>query len=575
MFVSILAVNVVSASDVSVWQGQYYTGTVFNTGTYEFNFTVYDAPVGGDICYSNTTNLTTGNWGEWKTEQSGVNSACSNASEDYFLSIKINGVEQPPRRRLTIFSYLRKDVNEVTAGDLVLHGVLQGLSPLKLQDEINFIKADGIVTSSLYNAPRGTASTLPSVFADSLIHDIIEETNDYGMQECFWDENTETMQMCISGAYLGGRATTVSRSLQVVGNTSNKPVNENFTLCEGNNYVDCETDITGADLLVEDDIESIGSIFSRENITADDTGFFSYLGSLVSRITKLFVQDIDVSGDVNVTGNVNASNFIGDGSLLTNLPAGNSLAAGGDYLYNDSASIYLNETKLNGTIDARATVPNLTNYALKNQSETFAGNITTTQTGLFGWLGSLVSRITKIWVVDINATGNIGTSGNVSAGYFIGNGSLLTNLPAGGLTPVYLESDLNATSAAYTTIFTVALTPDKMNIVHAYLAQSTSTSGVAIRNRVIINESGPVGYCNFVTQTGASAQNIDNILLSMDSADTGVSSIGVDINVPFINIVTCTVIADSDQKNLIIQFDSENVNTVKTHAGSYYTNAVN
>jgi len=37
----------VLASDVLVWQGQYYTGTTFNTGTYEFNFTVYDALIGG------------------------------------------------------------------------------------------------------------------------------------------------------------------------------------------------------------------------------------------------------------------------------------------------------------------------------------------------------------------------------------------------------------------------------------------------------------------------------------------------------------------------------------------------
>ncbi len=49
MFISILAVNIVSASDVLVWQGQYFTGTTFNTGTYEFNFSVYDAPIGGNI----------------------------------------------------------------------------------------------------------------------------------------------------------------------------------------------------------------------------------------------------------------------------------------------------------------------------------------------------------------------------------------------------------------------------------------------------------------------------------------------------------------------------------------------
>ena len=37
----------VLASDVAIWQGQYFTGTTFNTGTYEFNFTVYDALIGG------------------------------------------------------------------------------------------------------------------------------------------------------------------------------------------------------------------------------------------------------------------------------------------------------------------------------------------------------------------------------------------------------------------------------------------------------------------------------------------------------------------------------------------------
>ncbi|MFH0712060.1 MAG: hypothetical protein V2A52_02910 [archaeon] len=282
VFILALTINIVSASDVLVWQGQYYTGTTFNVGTYEFNFSVYDALTGGSVCYSNTTSLTTGNFGEWRTEQSGVSSACSNVSKDYYLNINIDGVDQTPRRRVAVWNFLRKDVDEVSTGNLVLHGVLQGLSPLKLQDEINFLKSDGIVTSALYNAPRELSSTLPSVFADSLIHDIIQETNDYGMQECFWDENTETMQMCISGSYLPYRATTVSRSFQVVGNTTNKPVNENFTLCEGNNYVDCDSDATGADLLVEDDIEAIGSIFSQENITAN---YFIGDGSLLTGIS--------------------------------------------------------------------------------------------------------------------------------------------------------------------------------------------------------------------------------------------------------------------------------------------------
>ncbi len=43
----ILFAGFVLAEDISVWQGQYYTGTTFNTGTYDFNFTIYDASIGG------------------------------------------------------------------------------------------------------------------------------------------------------------------------------------------------------------------------------------------------------------------------------------------------------------------------------------------------------------------------------------------------------------------------------------------------------------------------------------------------------------------------------------------------
>mgnify|MGYP005849814713 CR=1 FL=1 len=105
---SILLVSpVLAMDDIQVWQGQYYTGSSFNTGTYEFNFTVYDALTGGNSCYTNTTDLTTGTWGEWKTEQEDVSSSCNNVSKNYYLNINIDGTDQTPRRRLTMLNYLR------------------------------------------------------------------------------------------------------------------------------------------------------------------------------------------------------------------------------------------------------------------------------------------------------------------------------------------------------------------------------------------------------------------------------------------------------------------------------------
>jgi hypothetical protein len=430
----IIFASLISAADVSVWQGQYYTGTTFNTGTYEFNFSVYDSLTGGNICFSNTTNLTTGNFGEWEIEVGGINSACNNVSKDYYLNININGVDQSPRRRLVIWNYLRKDVDEIITGNLILHGTLSGLSPLKFQDEINFIKAGGNVTSALYNAPRLYNSTLPSVFADSLIHDIIQETNDYGMQECFWDENTETMQMCISGAYLNGRATTVSRSFQVVGNTTNKVVNENFTLCEGNNYIDCDTDLTGADLLVEDDIEAIGSIYSQENVTAS---YFVGDGSLLTGVSGDNSSWNESYADTiyhvkNNSLQLGTQDAFGRNQIWNFMPSNilrlGSLASDGDATTVSSEGVVVYGENLNGDI-------------MTSQNFSYA-RIKPNRIGLYSSINSVADYYFRVdentlylknnsWVKTFEVargTGNVNSQGNVSADYFVGDGSLLTGI---------------------------------------------------------------------------------------------------------------------------------------------------
>src|SRR3972149_5359621 len=53
-------------------------------------------------------------------------------------------------------------------------------------------------------------------------------------------------------------------------------------------------------------------------------GFFTFLGSLVNRITTLFVQDINASGDINVSGIISAGEFSGplNWTFLQNYPTG-------------------------------------------------------------------------------------------------------------------------------------------------------------------------------------------------------------------------------------------------------------
>lgn len=50
-------------------------------------------------------------------------------------------------------------------------------------------------------------------------------------------------------------------------------------------------------------------ITTTGNFTAD-YGFFNYLGSVISRITKIFASALDVDGDVNITGFLNVSKNI-------------------------------------------------------------------------------------------------------------------------------------------------------------------------------------------------------------------------------------------------------------------------
>ncbi len=85
------------------------------------------------------------------------------------------------------------------------------------------------------------------------------------------------------------------------------------------------------------------------NVTAS-SGFFSWLGSLLNRITTLFVQDIDFSGmingsgAINTTGNITADYFFGDGSQLDNLPSGTDGALNSSSWNRSGTDVFLHHT---------------------------------------------------------------------------------------------------------------------------------------------------------------------------------------------------------------------------------------
>ncbi|HOF44491.1 MAG TPA: hypothetical protein PKW70_03795, partial [Candidatus Pacearchaeota archaeon] len=142
---------------------------------------------------------------------------------------------------------------------------------------------------------------------------------------------------------------------------------------------------------------------------------------------KINNEDLDFDGNERLefqsaVGPINNITFV-NFSLINSCPAGSSIRV----IYENGSVLCEIDDLGSGSVD-------LTNYALKNQSETFEGNITTSHTGFFGWLGSLISRIGKLFVQDIEfngtitGSGDIITSGNVTADYFIGDGSHLTGI---------------------------------------------------------------------------------------------------------------------------------------------------
>jgi len=148
-----LVSGVLAVSDTTVFQGQYFEGNEFQEGTYSFTFNVYDNETAGTICFSDTRSLTTGFWGQWRVELSGISTSCNDTTKDYFMEIIIDNSTQIPRRRLTHFNYLRKNVADSTTGDLTISSILNFLLGGYIQEFTNYflINKNLNVTGNIYS----------------------------------------------------------------------------------------------------------------------------------------------------------------------------------------------------------------------------------------------------------------------------------------------------------------------------------------------------------------------------------------------------------------------------------------
>jgi hypothetical protein len=164
---------------------------------------------------------------------------------------------------------------------------------------------------------------------------------------------------------------------------SSCPADSSIRQIYENGGVVCEADDSASVDLSDYALTNESETFD-ENITVTNYGFFGWLGSLTSRISSLFVT------------NVNTINLTLNGSTIESWDEVNGSSVDTDtqknatgYLYNDSTTIYLNETKLNLTIDLRdndTTYSHLSNFTddLGNRGYVVLSNFTN-DLGIGNW----------------------------------------------------------------------------------------------------------------------------------------------------------------------------------------------
>ncbi len=260
-----------------------------------------------------------------------MGNGCNNSSLDYFLDIKINNENQGERRRLTSFDYLRKDVSGIitnlTLNDAIIIGSALNISANSISTAVNISGVARNIQKNINSEQSSVINTLQ---------------NDAGYQ--------------FSMSLTGNKNNVTGPGVNNVGTISlNSP---NFMLFlhrynnsfiwqvnpNNNGALNPRLEImrlkpSGKLILAQEGIDANGSINATGNIITSQnvtgsSGFFSYLGSLANRITKIFIQDINFDGSisgigsVNITGDVSASNvnvsgaFYGNGSGLTSIPVG-------------------------------------------------------------------------------------------------------------------------------------------------------------------------------------------------------------------------------------------------------------
>ncbi len=238
---------------------------------------------------------------------------------------------------------------------------------------------------------------------------------------------------------------------------------------------------------------------------SDRQAFYSPLGDINgSDLAGDFY--IDTIGNINTTGNISAGNILFDGSVNKTLSA-NSTSI---FYYNGTLWIDLTQGSGNSSTNywARNSTSNITILANSQDNVNLTNsNITTTGTGFFGLLGSLINRISTLFIQDINVNGTLNLTSN---GEVVGSGKI--NLTGNIITTGNLTiGDSNLNTAIINLNGAVDIIRNagaNYGVVNVRNANNSGYSIISFENNTGA-QIGQVGYGN----TGVGFGGVDSLSL--------------------------------------------------------------
>ena len=199
-------------------------------------------------------------------------------------------------------------------GDLhMTNGSITHNSPVLIRDGLRL--EDSLGTKyfdiEIEGISKHAETDAPDALNGSLIFETWNSTNPYNIQIAFWDYITHRPTLIID-TVSEERASVFDGSLLVGKALGNATVDANYTHCDGFNLIDCNTTGTGADLGVEDDLETKGSIHAQGDLTVDGNTTFGekITFSLGETLENIIDGIIRLTGTLNITGNLSVGEGI-------------------------------------------------------------------------------------------------------------------------------------------------------------------------------------------------------------------------------------------------------------------------